>query len=75
VQHVPFVWFVENSSMNQSTCWYPYMKYDSKKQSDTFARVLFSGTQISKMITIYIKPNARDGSYYYEVSRTTGPFG
>jgi len=50
------------------------MKSDSKKVSDTSARVLFSGTQIAKMITICIEPNDRDGSYY-EASRTAGPFG
>lgn len=76
VQHVPFVWFVKNSKMNQnqSTCWFPNMKSDFKKVSDTSAaRTLFSGSQIAKMITISI-PNGRDGSYY-EASRTAGPFG
>lgn len=61
--------------MNQSTCWFPHMKSDSKKVSNaSAARVLFSGSQIAKMITICIEPNERDGSYY-EASRTAGPFG
>lgn len=51
------------------------MKSDSKKVSNaSAARVLFSGSQIAKMITICIEPNERDGSYY-EASRTAGPFG